>query len=356
MKIVLLSWGYMEYVLELANTLAKSENVILIVPESFKEYCEINHNKKLKVDYFKRPRLRYATNIFYSLGIVSKIKKIDPDVIHIQDGDPWFSFVLWLLRKYPIITTLHDPKQHLGEEKLREKFRDMITKKFTKRYIVHGEFLKEQLHRQLNVDIGSIDNIPHGNCNSFFKKIPRKRSKIKKILFFGRIWRYKGLEYLIKAEPYIRKQIENYKIVIAGHGEPFDKYRKLIKNPNKFEIHNRYIKNDEIPYFFSEADIIVLPYIEATQSGVIPLAYAFKKSVVATNVGSIPEVVENGVSGILIPPKSAKKLANAVIDLLKKPRIMKSLGEKGYEKNCTDLSWDTIAKKTTQTYKKCLSK
>jgi len=351
MKIVLLSWHYMEYIIELANSLAKSEDVILVVPEGFKEYYKLNGNRRFKIEYFKRPRLRYATNIFYSLEIVTKIKKIDPDIIHMQDSDPWFSCVLWLLRNYSIVTTLHDPKQHLGEEKLRETFRDIITKKFTKRYIVHGEFLKNQLHKQLNIDVKHIDNIPHGNFNSFFKKIPRKRSKIKKILFFGRIWHYKGLEYLIKAESYIRRQLEDYKIVIAGYGEPFDKYRKLIKNPDKFEIHNRYIKNDEIPYFFSEADVIVLPYTEATQSGIIPIAYAFKKPVVATRVGSIPEIVKNGVTGILIPPKSAKKLANAVIYLLKRPSMMRSLGKKGYEKNCTDLSWDTIAKKTIQTYK-----
>lgn len=355
MKVVILSWGYIEYCIQLANALTKKCDVTLIVPIKYKNYCNNHKEHTLRILTFTQYRLRNPMNLISSLDIAEKIKSICPDIIHVQDSDPWFSLILMKLISFPIVVTLHDPKQHLGEEKLWETFRDKRMKKYAKRYIVHGKFLKLQLRDILHTPLSIIDVVPHGNFNLLAKRISFKHhSKFKKILFFGRIWPYKGLEYLIKSEPLIRKHIKDFKIIIAGKGEPFERYKNLMIKKNSFEIHNRFIKNSEVPKFFADCDIVVLPYIEATQSGVISMAYTFKKAIVATNVGSIPEIVKNGVTGILVKPKDIQALSKAIISLLKNTHLRKKLANNGFKKSQNDLNWNQIASKTFEIYKKCM--
>lgn len=345
MKIVLLSWWYKEYCVELANSLSKTEDTYLFLPTEFKAYVEKHSTAAATKEYFDKYRLRDPRNILSIKKLIRKINSLKPDVVHLQDGYPWLSFFLKDI-KAPIVTTLHDPKQHLGEEKIWETFRDRMTRKHTIRYIVHGEFLKEQLHDHLKVDKNKIDVIAHGNFNVFKPK--RSLKNTRKILFFGRIWPYKGLDYLIKAEPLIEPR--DFKIVIAGEGEDFSRYRKMMENRERFVVHNKYISNEDTPRLFEDCDMVVLPYVEASQSGVIPVAYAFRKPVIATRVGSIPEMVDIGKTGLLVPPKDERALADAISSLLKHPEDAQQMGQAGYAKSKKDLSWDAIAKKTIKTY------
>src|SRR5438552_16759897 len=94
------------------------------------------------------------------------------------------------------------------------------------------------------------------------------------VLFFGRIWEYKGLEYLIRAEPLITAEVPEARIVIAGEGEDFGRYRLLMDHPEHFVVYNEYIPDQQRSELFRQASLVVLPYIEASQSGVIPLAYS----------------------------------------------------------------------------------
>ena len=71
-----------------------------------------------------------------------------------------------------------------------------------------------------------------------------RRTRNPTVLFFGRIWEYKGLEYLIRAEPLITAEVPNVKIVIAGEGEDFDRYRRLMVHPERFVVYNEYVSDD----------------------------------------------------------------------------------------------------------------
>ena len=90
------------------------------------------------------------------------------------------------------------------------------------------------------------------------------------ILFFGRIWEYKGLEYLIKAEPLITKEVLDAKIIIAGTGENFKKYEEMMVHRDKFIVYNYRTPYKEGEELFQRCSVVVLPYIEAPQSGVVP--------------------------------------------------------------------------------------
>ena len=101
--------------------------------------------------------------------------------------------------------------------------------------------------------------------------------------------------------------------------------------------------------------MVVLPYIEASQSGIIPIAYAFKKPVVVTNVGSIPEVVDDGITGFIVPPKDPDALASAITKLLRDDKLRKEMGESAYRKMEEELSWDKIADKTIEVYREMVN-
>lgn len=358
MKILLFSTGFIEYMIELANGLSKLETTILMLPENHMEKEHFDSiSKDIIFEPFYMPRQRNPACILMTRKIVRTIKKHDPDVLHIQaHGHPWFFVGFPFLKRYPIINTIHDPKIHLGDKFNKGyKFSSKFGKKHSNQYIVHGNILKTNLMELYNISEDRVNVIPL-NSLSILKKWQTKEFKEipNTILYFGRIWKYKGLENLIKAEPLISKEIPDVKIIIAGTGEKFDKYEKLMSDKERFIIKNYRIPNEEVAELFQKASVVVLPYLEATQSGVVSLAYVFGKPVVVTNVGALSDVVENGKTGFLVPPQDEKALVNAVITLLKDNNLRKEMGKNAYKFAMTELSADRIAKMTIEVYKKAI--
>jgi len=330
-----------------------------MVPQNrVKHFIEVlEHN--VNVQPYCQPRFRYPTNLLTLYGIINKINAFNPDILHIQGEHPWFNLTLpFLRRRYPLVTTIHDVVLHIGDSRSRKipSFIHKLSIIYANQIIVHGEKLKKDMMEKSNKSVSNVHVVPRG-VNSIYRRF--LKSKVKEedhlILFFGRIWEYKGLRYLIEAEPLITEKVPTAKIVIAGKGEDFRKYQEMMVHKEKFIIYNQFIPKEMVSELFQRASIVVFPYIEASQSGVVPLAYAFKKPVVVTDVGSIPEVVDDGKTGYIVPPKDPKKLAEAVIDLLEDKEKRRKMGENGYKKTEEELSWDSIAVKTIEVYKKALS-
>jgi glycosyltransferase involved in cell wall biosynthesis len=154
----------------------------------------------------------------------------------------------------------------------------------------------------------------------------------------------------MQAEPIIRKSIPNLKIVIAGKGEELSIYDEFIVNKDSYIIKNYAIPLAEVSDLFDEASLVVLPYIEATQSGVIPVAYPFCKPVVASSVGALPEVVIDGKTGFLVPPADPQALADKIIFLLQNPDIRHEMGLSAKRYSDEKLDWKEIAKTTLEIY------
>jgi glycosyltransferase involved in cell wall biosynthesis len=134
------------------------------------------------------------------------------------------------------------------------------------------------------------------------------------LLFFGLIRDYKGLDILLDAFSALD---ENFHLLIAGeaYGD-FSKYQDKIDNsPLKSSIScfNRYISDKEVPLFFSAADLVVLPYRTATQSGITAVAYHFEVPVVATRVGGLAEVIEHGKTGLIVEKPDSILIREAIM-------------------------------------------
>lgn len=162
----------------------------------------------------------------------------------------------------------------------------------------------------------------HPLYNQFSAKVDRVEAKRhfgldpekKTLLFFGFIRDYKGLDLLIEAMDHLD---ESYQLLIAGecYGS-FEKYEQLIagrKHPENIICQNRYISDDEVTEFFSAADVCILPYRSATQSGIIAICYNFELPVIATNVGGLAESIVSPNVGLMTEQISAEAIARSVI-------------------------------------------
>ena len=344
--------GMNHYVSQLVNAISKKEEVIVIAPVGIERKTFLKDVKITELELGTViKKFLFNTLIFTRpIKFLNIIFKEKPDIIHCNHNHLWLGFFLPFLSKYPIITTIHDVNPHFGSRKFDKLIGKYLYLKFSDCLIVHGEKAKKELNFKKKCFI-----IPHGDYSFFLdyqkENIDEGRNTI---LFFGRIEEYKGLEYLIKAVTYISNHFQDIKLIIAGSGD-FCKYKNLILNDKKFEVHNRFILDEEVPFFFQRARVVVLPYIEGTQTGIIPIAYAFKKPVVVTDVGSIPEVVDDGKTGFIVPSKDSNALAEAIIKLLKDDKLRKEMGENAYKKMEEELSWDKIAEKTIEAYKTVLN-
>lgn len=357
MRIACFGFGFIDYTIQIANALSqKGIDVFLLLPdEHMGEHLDSIGGQVRKYIY-KQPRLYSPANMLLVLNILKQLSIFNPDVIHIQAGHLWFSLALpWLrLKGYHIVTTLHDVSPHPGENYLRTRLLLFLARKYSQQILVHGRKIKELMEEFYPAN--RIHVIPIGEYN--VAPLKKYETGLKEdgnlILFFGRIHQYKGLEYLIRAEPLITREVPGARIVIAGRGESFEKYQQMMVNRENFIVYNHYISFKQGAELFERCSLVVLPYVEASQSGVIPAAYGFKKPVVVTDVGSLPEVVEDGKTGYIVPARDEVTLAEAILKLLKDKALRKEMGENGYRKLKRDFSWADIAEKTTQIYQEIL--
>jgi glycosyltransferase involved in cell wall biosynthesis len=136
------------------------------------------------------------------------------------------------------------------------------------------------------------------------------------LLFFGFVRRYKGLRNLIRALATVREQLPARLLVVGEFWEDERPYRDLVRQlglEGAVEFHNTYVPNEEMAVYFSAADAVVLPYLEATQSGVAQIALGFEKPVIATSVGGMAETIVDGQTGLIVPPGDNAALSAAIV-------------------------------------------
>jgi len=165
--------------------------------------------------------------------------------------------------------------------------------------------------------------VPHPVYEMFGESMAKAeaRSKLgvsdeRVILFFGYVRRYKGLHILLDAMPSILKSIKVKLLVVGEFYDDEQKYRQQIADAhleNDVVVRSDYVPNEEVSLYFSAADVVVLPYVSATQSGIIQIAYQFDKPVIATDVGGLAEVVLNNRTGFIVRPEAPQEVADAVV-------------------------------------------
>lgn len=204
----------------------------------------------------------------------------------------------------------------------RKPFDFQLTKYFLNKadyFVVLSETVKKDL---LSLYPEAKYNLlPHPVYSNFGDLIDKAEAKShlnitaeKIILFFGFIRDYKGLDTLLLA----MSKLKNKKVKLLIAGEFYsdkEKYLKIIQDKNLNDsviLRTDFIPTNEVKYYFSACDAVILPYKTATQSGIVQIAVHFKKPVIATNVGGISEVIKNDETGFIIEKENPEAMAIAI--------------------------------------------
>lgn len=345
--------GGATYSLEIAKKLAGKTDLLAVVSsqaENLAYWKEIKGRLYEMNTYSNAPEFVLSSLDYKKFSaFYREIKQFSPDVIYYPMFHYWIPLINILFPDIPKVFTLHDPLLHKGESSFVVEFLQNLSLRKADRVIILNQFSKEIVSRKINPK--NIDIIPHGIFDYYLKKPNEKRSPSPTILFFGRILEYKGLGVLLKAFPLIKEKVPAAKLIIAGSGD-LNPYKKSLKDLNDVIMENKWIPDQKVENYFLQSNILICPYTDVSQSGIIPLAYAFKMPVVASKIGALKEQIEHRKTGLLVPPNNPEKLAEAAIYLLKNSAERIKMGEEGFEKANREWNWEKISEKVLESLKK----
>jgi glycosyltransferase involved in cell wall biosynthesis len=261
------------------------------------------------------------------------------DVVHFQ----WLSVQALdahlLPRVHPRVLTAHDvlprepkPSQLAGQRRLYERM-DAI--------VVHSEHGAARLRDELGLDPAKVHVIPHGVLDNLaaVEPAPLFAKTRPVVLFFGLIRPYKGLDVLLEAWRAAHADAELWVVGMPRMDSAF------IHGPN-VRTALRFVSGPELAGAFEAADLVVLPYREIDQSGVLFTALAFGKPLLLTTVGGFPEIT----AAEHVPPGDAEALANALTTLLGDPARLAAMAEASKALAAGEYGWDSIARRTLDLY------
>jgi glycosyltransferase involved in cell wall biosynthesis len=361
LRVALLHFCFEDYTIDLANGLSQYVDLTLIQPEKISAICRDYLDSRIQVRSFQKPRMRDPRNPLAMLAMMRIIRSLQPDVLHVQEtNDMWYDLTLLLNKMPTLVTTVHDVYSHPGDRDMRfgAEYTRRLAYYRSKQIIVHTEPLRQALLQNFRVPPQRVEVVSIGEGGSLFKRRAGGVTLAREpytLLFFGRIWPYKGLKYLLEAMPLIAAQIPAVKLIIAGRGESLDRYLATSHDHQYLEIINDFIPLEKVAGLFQRSAVSVLPYIEASQSAVVSLSYGMGTPVIASDIGGLGELVRNEEDGLLVPPGDVPALANAIIRLLSDPPLQAKLSAAALERCQQDLNWSNIAAQTVQVYQQALT-
>lgn len=271
------------------------------------------------------------------------------EVVHLQEAAAGNDVRLGLAagsRRGRYAFTLHDPVLHPGEEST--PLSDWIDRRVLLRaglIFVHGDALRDELIAQ-RAPRAPIVVVPHGVDPAEVTPPPAHPS----ILFFGRIHHYKGLDTLLDSMDEVWESVPEASLTIAGEGE-IEPHVAL--EDDRVTVRSGHIPEAEVPDLIRAATCVVLPYRQASQSGVGSRVKPYGRPQIVTEVGGLPELVADG-SGLVVPPEDPSALARAVVSVLSDRALAQRLAAAGVATATREGSWDAVAERTLAAYREHL--
>jgi glycosyltransferase involved in cell wall biosynthesis len=286
------------------------------------------------------------------LGEMMRLRRLcrswAPDVVHIQDSLPHDMRLAvaagFPRRRYAI--TVHDPAPHPGDAQPSARIR-IVRRALRRRadlVFAHSPELVTELEAIGDLR-GAAEVVPHGLELGVRSPLPQHPS----LLFFGRISHYKGVDTLLEAMPLVWRRLPAVGLTIAGEGE-------LPSRPavgdRRVSVRAEHVPEEQVARLFAGASCVVLPYRQASQSGVGSEAKRFGRAMVATSVGGLPDLVDPAC-GRIVPAEDPEALADAIVEVLGTPGLAEELGQ-GAHASGVRSSWPQVAAATLDAYRRHL--
>ena len=271
-------------------------------------------------------------------GTISHIRRDvqqwHPDVIHLNSGHLWYAPLLpQLHRDYPLVYTMHDAAEHPGEWRIYERSKMKSLLKHAHRIMFHADSIRDRALALHGMERRRTSIVPHGLLRMSPDHTQHSDEQPFHLVLPGRIRTYKGYEVFLRALPRIVDAVPEVRVTIAGEGD-IRPWRQLInQHADCITLINRFLSEAELFGVVQSASLVVLPYVEASQSGIALLAASCEKAVVASRVGAIADAVEDGVTGRLVPRGQPDELAEAIIELLRDPEGRHAMGREAKRLN-----------------------
>lgn len=358
MKIVILTadennGGIKQFTLQILRTFLEiGHDATLFIPDLKridipKEYC------KNTIRYKKQKDILGITPAIFD--VAKQISQMKPDRVFLTD-DSMYS--IQIVRRLPkninVAMTMHDVTSHPARISLKRKILRFISTKIYRKIafkrvnslIVLSENSKKRLenlypHIASKVIVVKLGAHPPLIETEIIPSELENNDKHKFILFFGRIQKYKGISRAIKAFVEVKDK-NDYKLVIAGTGTFSQEENSMIKDNDSIVAVNRFIEDGEMVWLLKNAEFVVLPYIEASQSGVIPLSFHYGTPVIASNIDGIREFI-NENTGLLFDTE--EELKTVFDDICSGSLSAKEYSEKCKEYEKLNLDWNNNLKK-----------
>lgn len=302
--------GILQFSIKFAEVMQQIQNCILWVPDTVEDKylnCLADNYKKYK----KVKTISKNNRDVVAFG--NSLAKDCPEKVLFMEDSVLMHQLSCLLRKKGIPTSIvvHDTVRHPSHKMtLRQNVVEVLRQRWMKKSIK----IANNIILLSNHSKNEFDNM-YKNCKAktvvmrLGAHVPEVSSdkpqeifdeSMRFLLFFGRVDKYKGIEDLCRAYTNLSVECQNkIKLVIAGKGDFSEIEKDLIENNNQIIVLNRFIKDEEMLWLIEHSEIVVLPYIEATQSGVLPIAYHYKRPVIVRNLPGLVENVEEGKTAVV---------------------------------------------------------
>ena len=370
MRVALHALHFAEYAARLGLALAEQGHEVLLLLGQANAQAELSQalrqrlddgcGQRLQVRLIPHARLRDPRCWLRVWQMRRALLAFAPDVIHQQEtlSDPAF-WSLWPLAAAPRVMTVHDPLPHSGADAQlpwRKRLYQRCLRRQAQVLIVHGRSAAADLAGLMGPDAPPVRVVAHGVLGLDADR-PTASAGLAavatppRLLFFGRVEAYKGLGVLLQASALLRQRGVAHGLHVAGQGADLHTHRAALQQHPALRLDERFIAPADVPALFEASSAVVLPYLDATQSGVAAMAMAFGRPVVATRTGAIPEVVLDGINGLLVPPGDALALADALQRLLTEPDLLARLSHGASRFAADHLAWPPIAAATLDCYR-----
>jgi D-inositol-3-phosphate glycosyltransferase len=327
-----------------------------------------------------RPDVSFLRKVFristYYAKLIRYAATSKPKIFHILWNNKFELFDRTLLMLYyrllrkRVVLTVHNvnARKRDSTDTSLNRLTLRIQYRMAHHIFVHTAKMKGQLIEEFGVQSTQVTVIPFGINNavpntSLTPADAKQRLGLSKsektILFFGRITPYKGLEYLIAAFRQVLCLDQNYRLIIAGNPDRCEEYWRAIREEIREDVQKRqvllkanFIPDDETEVYFKAADVVVLPYRDIYQSGVLFLGHSFGLPVIAADVGSLKDEIVEGKTGFVFRPEDPTNLAR-VIEQYFESDLYANLSDRRCEIRAhvnERHSWDVVSQMTMTTY------